>query len=693
MKYLLVFLFNLTFADLYTNAGHNYDTFVKANDKPFKSDSLPLVFPVNHADIVGNRLKNEACLRFMQQLVPTTRQELETFTIKLKNEIILKAGIFVDHQLPLDIHETGSVKMEGFTIKNIFFQTLPGVYATGNLYIPDGKGPFPAVINLNGHWQGARLCDQVQNVSQTLALNGYVSLSIDAFGAGERSTVHGKNEYHGANLGASLMNIGTSLMGIQVSENIRGVDLLCSLSYVEQNSIGATGASGGGNQTMWLAAMDERIKAAVPVVSIGTFESYIMESNCVCELLIDGLTIAEESSILALIAPRAILMLNHNYEINPAFYPSEMLRTYSNALPVFEMMGVEKNLNYQLFDLMHDYLQEDREAMLGWFNLHLKKMDTGSPGIKTAFKNLRPEHLMVFASGQRDPEVLNIHEYCRQMGVELRSNLLSSKTFDVELKKKELHKILRISDISSIKDVHLYSGMNGWDRIALETTDGKLIPLLHLVPRDKALGYTILCNSKGKNSIPLNIINELREKGSGIVVVDLFGTGETSSSKANSFDVNLIQFHTLSRTELWLGKTVLSEWINDLDLIIRFLDGWNEATKVSIDASREAGLAALFLSVFHGDKLDSITLREAPVSYLFDTREGIDFFSMGIHLPSFLQWGDVSLAAALSGKNVLFINPVSMSGNPINGEKLPAVEAEFEKIRTLCHLPGKATFK
>jgi hypothetical protein len=66
---------------------------------------------------------------------------------------------------------------------------------------------------------------------------------------------------------------------------------------------------------------------------------------------------------------------------------------------------------------------------------------------------------------------------------------------------------------------------------------------------------------------------------------------------------------------------------------------------------------------------------------------------MAIHLPGFLQWGDVSLAAALSGKNIQFINPVSMSGNAIIGDHLKDVEAEFEKIRTLCHQPGKTTFK
>lgn len=182
----------------------------------------------------------------------------------------------------------------------------------------------------------------------------------------------------GNNLGSHLMNIGETLIGIEISDNIRGVDLLCSLPYVDQRKVGATGASGGGNQTMWLAAMDDRVKAAVPVVSVGTFSSYIMGTPCICEVMIDALTFTEEAGILALIAPRALKMCNHKKESNAAFKPSEMLRSYNNAKPVFKMLGVENNINYEVFDLSHGYMAEDREAMLGWFDLHLKGIGTGA---------------------------------------------------------------------------------------------------------------------------------------------------------------------------------------------------------------------------------------------------------------------------------------------------------------------------
>src|SRR5690606_3572677 len=129
---------------------------------------------------------------------------------------------------------------------------------------------------------------------------------------------HGNFEYHGAHLGASLLNVGETLLGMQLTDNMRGVDLLSSLPFVDAARIGATGASGGGNQTMWLAAMDDRVKASMPVVSVGTFESYIMSSNCVCEMLPDGLMHMEESEVLGLVAPRAIRVCNAAKEANKA---------------------------------------------------------------------------------------------------------------------------------------------------------------------------------------------------------------------------------------------------------------------------------------------------------------------------------------------------------------------------------------
>ncbi len=684
MKRFAILLIGFIAVTVHIN-GKNYPYVGLLTDKTEFSDSLPLVLSGNNKDLINSKLRHEASLRYAEHRLPDNITDWNKYREHLKSEIIKKTGIHIDHDLPLNMRDLGSISMKGYIIKNIAFQTLPGVYATANLFIPDGKGPFPAVINLHAH--SGRFDDNDQAVGHSLAVHGYVCLSIDPWGAGERTTIHGITEYHGANLGASFLNIGESLMGIQISDNMRGVDLLCSLPFVDAQNIGATGASGGGNQTMWLSAVDDRIKAAVPVVSVGTFESYVMGDNCICEMLTDGLTFTEEAGVLAL--SRAIMPCNHNYDESPTFYSSEMMRSYYNAKPVFEMMGKGDNISYRTFDLPHGFLTEDREAMIGWFNLHLKNSGNGEAVKELPFTLLTEKELMVYPRGRRAEDVISTVEYCKMKGAGLRKTYLNTKYFDVDQKKKDLNSVLRINEKPEIKQIIQYSSKNGWDRFVLETKDSRLIPLLHLPPSDKSLGYVIICNPEGKNNISTEIINEYKRKGTGIVAVDLTGTGEVASPSDRSSDPRFI-FHTLARAELWLGKTILGEWVKDLSLVTDYLNTAYKPSHISVDGYKEAGLAGLFFGSLENNGVERIILRDAPVSYLFDNRDSVDFYSMSIHLPGFLNWGDVSMAAAQSGKNVTFINPRTMSGAELPENRLSEFQNEFDLIRSLCRQPGKA---
>ena len=653
-------------------------------------DSLPDALAGNHADLVESRLRNEAIMKFSEHQLPDNKKDWEAHRAQLKAKLIEKAAISIDHKLPLNIRETGEIQMKGYKVKNIAFQTIPGVYATANLFIPDGNGPFPAIVHMLGHWRKGKIdTSGPQQVGQAFALNGYVCLTIDPWGSGERATTHGDFEYHGSNLGASFMNIGETLLGRQVVDNMRGIDLLSAMPNVDANRIGATGASGGGNQTMWLAALDERVKAAMPVVSVGTFEAYIMRSNCICELEPDGFALTEEAGVLALVAPRAIKMCNHKREEIPAFFIPEMIRSVNNARPVFKMLGVENNIAYETFDLTHGYWKENREAALGWFDLHLKGVGDGSSKKEASFETIPQEKLLVYPIGKRDPDVVTTAVYAKNKGTELRKAYLNNKTFDLARKKKELKDILRVQEPSTLKKAYSSKSVDGWERIALETADKKLIPLLYRSPSGQSQEYIIFSHAQGKRHIPENLLNEAKKKGLGIAIVDLSGAGETSSAAEIEKDMT---YHTLSRAELWLGKSMMGEWVKELSAVTDYVKTTLKAKRIGLDGTKEAGLAGLFLSALEG-KGDYLILRDAPVSYLFDNRESVDFYSMAIHLPGFLKWGDVSLAAALSGKNITMVNPLTMSGRSLSPAQLKEYKTEFETVRTRAKQAGNAVFQ
>src|SRR5690606_30442056 len=119
---------------------------------------------------------------------------------------------------------------------------------------------------------------------------------------------------------------------------------------------------------------------------------------------------------------------------------------------------------------------------------------------------------MVYPKGERDQDIITTPVYVKAKGKELRNSYLNNQSFDIDQKRKELLEILRIQEDRKIKQIHQFPSESGWDRIALETQDSGLIPLLHQSPSERSNGYVIICDPEGKNEIAAEIIQEYRKK-------------------------------------------------------------------------------------------------------------------------------------------------------------------------------------
>ena len=159
--------------------------------------------------------------------------------------------------------------------------------------------------------------------------------------------------------------------------------------------------------------------------------------------------------------------------------------------------------------------------------------------------------------------MLSTAEYCKRKGNDLRATYLNLTSFEVGLKRKELINILRISEKSDLKQVYRYSDLEGWNRFALETSDNKLIPLLHLAPANKSLGYVIICNPKRKDSIPLALVDGLKKKGSGMVLLHYTEQGSAYRTHI-TFSDTTAKFHYYSCAGVASPKTILGEWAKEL---------------------------------------------------------------------------------------------------------------------------------
>lgn len=579
----------------------------------------------------------------------------------------------------LDMQIIKTIDLDGFVLHNILFQSQRDVYVPANLYVPKGDGPFPAIINSHGHWPGAKKGHIVQQTAQLLARNGYVCLNMDAWGAGERGSNH-IHEYHGASLGSSLLDLGIPLMGMQLLDNQRAIDLLQSLPYVDPNRIGATGASGGGNQTWWLTALDERIKAAVPVVSVGTFEAYIMNSNCVCELHPGGLVSMEKADIMASIAPRAVKILTALQDGNAAFNVQEMLKTYYKAKKSYDQAACSEHFVYELFDEMHDYTKEMQHSMLTWFDQYLKQVAT--PVIDTTFYPLDEEELTVGVSQAVKEKITTTVSYVNAEGKRMQDALLQSTTIKREAKIQELKELLPGYRELSVQYVENLPQQVGYERIILTATDRRLVPLLMKEPSAGKKILHVVFPSKGGAAVAADSASRWNANGDGVVMVDLFGLGERSSKQGDDIDGRLPRFHTLSRSLLWLGESMMATWAAEIGLVMTYLRERFPDTEIQVIADRETAIASLIYSVLNQCQTPFF-LTDIPLTYLPDYKMNVNEngINMAVHIPGIIPWGDIIGLVGLSPAELTMENAVGMSGNRVSRPDIIAFGKKTEQIR------------
>ncbi len=320
---------------------------------------------------------------------------------KLHAAILEAAGGMPREACPLEPQALGTLKRSGYTIEKLVFQSRPDVWVTANAYVPaGGAAKRPAVLAVHGHWPWARIDPVVQARCLGLVKLGFFVLCVDAFGSGERYTEPARGTYHGALYGSTLWPTGQTLLGLCAYDNRRAVDYLRSRPEVDGERLGITGASGGGNQSMYAGALDDRLRAVVPVCSVGTYQAYLRAACCVCEVLPGGLRIGEEGDVLSLVAPRALLVINASMD-GIQFSPGEAKKSIARAGRVFQLLGAPEKLKHTVFESKHDYNQPMRELMYGWMTRWLKDEDDGRPIPEPKLDIEKPEDLRCYPDGVR----------------------------------------------------------------------------------------------------------------------------------------------------------------------------------------------------------------------------------------------------------------------------------------------------
>ncbi len=312
---------------------------------------------------VGNYYTEEEA----KEVINNLKSEYKTSGEWIKRAGIIREGILKGADLvpypektPLNPRFTEKREYPGYSVQNVAIESLPGVFVTGSLYMPEKlMMSMPGILSTHGHWSDAddygRFREDAQIRCAALAKMGAVVFAYDMVGYGEMKEWGWKHN-HGLALKQQLWN------------SIRALDFILSLDGVDPERIAITGASGGATQAFLLTAIDERIKMTVSVVQVSAH----FFGGCICE---SGMPIHKSShhqtnnvEIAALAAPRPMLLISDGDDWTKNTPEVE----YPHIKYIYGLMNAERNVkNIHFPDEGHGYEFSKRKAAYPFFAAHL----------------------------------------------------------------------------------------------------------------------------------------------------------------------------------------------------------------------------------------------------------------------------------------------------------------------------------
>ncbi len=276
---------------------------------------------------------------------------------------------------PLHPEVTGRLEGEGFVVELLHFQSRPRLYVTGNLYRPpkieEGQR-LPAVLYVCGHSYQGRNGNKTayQSHGIWLARHGYVCLIVDSLQLGEiGATHHGTYRYERW----WWHSRGYTPAGVECWNGMRAIDYLSSRPDVDPQRIAVTGISGGGAATFWIAAADQRVRAAVPVSGLSDLPTHVthrvINGHCDCMFLYNTFQ-WPWAQIAGLVAPRALLFTNSDHD---RIFPMDGNQRVINRLErIYSLYGAGDRVDAVVSMGGHAYRQDIRRAAFRFINIYLK---------------------------------------------------------------------------------------------------------------------------------------------------------------------------------------------------------------------------------------------------------------------------------------------------------------------------------
>ncbi|HLF33567.1 MAG TPA: acetylxylan esterase [Cyclobacteriaceae bacterium] len=604
---------------------------------------------------------------------------------------------------PLNARVLKTIENKNYRIEHIVFESQPGFYVTSSLFIPKGlKGKAPVIIYCSGHTEEGYRSPVYQYAILNLVSKNFIVFAFDPVGQGERKEYYdpdsgnskvGRATREHSYAGAQAFIAGSSEARYMIFDGIRAIDYLVSRKEVDPARIGITGRSGGGTQSAYIAAFDERIHASAPECYITNFTRLIQsigpqdaEQN-----FYHGITGGiDHPDLLEIRAPKPALMITTT---NDFFSIQGARETEKEVSLIYKAYGKEGNFR-QVEDIMeHASTQKNRIAMYNFFQEHLNNPGNADD---EQVELLSPEELKVTETGQVSSTFHGetIFSLNAKESEKLRDKLNVSR----QNIQQHLSSIISEAKVLSgflepgTVEEPVFAGRYRRDGYLVEKYflkgEGEyFLPYLLMVPDHPNNKAVIYLHPSGKKSeaAPGGKMEWMARQGFVVMVPDLPGTGELGSGTFigdSDFELNdekVISYNIWFASVL-TGRSIVGLQAGDVRRLTRALKEHHGVNEIYGVAEKSLSPLLMHISAFD-HSIVRVALIGPYTSYasIVMNRFYNPGFIFGTVAGALTAYDLPDLAASLAPRKLMMINVTDGMGEPAPPE---LIEKELSFVKT-----------
>ncbi len=593
-----------------------------------------------------------------------SKADLATLQKALRETFLRLIGGLPEAKGPPPVTRTGRVEGDDYLIEKLAYESFPGYFVSALLYRPKKVGAaLPGVLSPCGHSQTGKAHDTYQVLHVNLAKRGYVVLTYDPVGQGERSQFwdaeRGRSRFglgcgEHAVLGNPLYLLGENLARYRIWDGMRGLDYLTARDDVDAQRVGCVGVSGGGTLTAYLTALDPRITAAAICCYITTLPRRMGNrvpddpdadpEQDVFDFVGAGI---DHAGLLALCAPRPTLLGTALYDFFPIAGARE---SFAEAKRLFEAAGAGDAVARVEAAEKHGLTPPLRRAVYEWFDRWLAGRKEEAKAEEVAVKPRPAKELFVCADGQ--------------VNRSLRSRpLLPLVLEEFDRRKKPRRRPLR-------------------DLLRLDPDDAApaVVEVRPVARAEQTLVVCVNGNESRDWQQEKDVLRALAERGDAVAVIDPRGVGRQRAKltvKGHDYADPLAGVEeNVAYNAFLVGKSLLGMRVADVLAALTKLTAGTKPRRVILCGRRDAALVACLAAAVERT-VDGVAAEELLLSFrpLF-AAEGRPINAASI-LPGLLRdFGDMAdVLAEVAPRRALVAAGVGEIGR-----STPSVRTEKERF-------------